>query len=302
MTILLSIESVSKSYGRKQVVTDLSFQVAAGEIFGLLGPNGAGKTTTIRMALDLIRPDSGRITILGGALDAARKNRVGYMPEQAGLYDDMRLRDCLVYLATLKDLSNREAGQRVETALERLGLAAERRSKLKDLSRGMYQKAQIIAAIVHDPDLLIVDEPFANLDPVNAQVVRDELLALRGRGKSVIMSSHQMQLVESLCDRMVLVHQGRAVLYGGVLEVKQQFAEAAVWVAGRGDFANLPGVARATAHPQAWKLELQPGVTAADLLRALAARPEWEVERFERVLPSLDEIFVRTVQAVAPHA
>jgi ABC-2 type transport system ATP-binding protein len=289
----LTLQSVSKTFGRKLAVAELSFDVEPGEILGLLGPNGAGKTTTLRMALDLIKPDAGRIELFGAPLTERAKDRLGYMPENAALYADMRLCDCLVYLATLKSLSTRDAKARVDAELRRMGLEADRKKKLRQLSRGMYQKAQIIAATLHDPDLLIVDEPFANLDPVNAQIIKATLLDFRARGKSLIMSSHQMHLVEELCDRIVMLQAGRRVLYGPMRAIQQQFAEPAVWVAGQGAFAGLPGVAGAESFPKGWKLTLAPGAAPADLLRALAARPEMSVDRFELALPSLDEIFIR---------
>jgi ABC-2 type transport system ATP-binding protein len=289
----LTLTSVSKAFGKKPAVVDLSFQVEPGEIVGLLGPNGAGKTTTLRMALDLIKPDSGRIEVFGGRLTERHKDRLGYMPEHAGLYADMRLRECLVYLGTLKSLSAREAGLRADLELKRLDLYDDRKKKLHQLSRGMYQKAQIIAATLHDPDLLMVDEPFANLDPINAQVIKESLRGFRDRGKSVIMSSHQMHLVEELCDRIVMIHEGRLVLYGPVRDIKQQFAEPAVWLSGRGSFTGLPGVVKTERLPDGWKLHLDGAATSADLLRAIAARPDLWVERFEIALPSLDEVFIR---------
>ena len=296
----LSLTSVSKTFGKKPAVVDLSFQVEPGEIVGLLGPNGAGKTTTLRMALDLIKPDTGTIEVFGGRLTEKHKDRLGYMPEHAGLYAEMRLHACLVYLATLKSLSPREARARADAELKRLGLYDDRKKKLDQLSRGMYQKAQIIAATLHAPDLLIVDEPFANLDPVNAQLIKDTLRSFRARGKSVIMSSHQMHLVEELCDRIVMIHEGRRVLYGPVRAIKQQFAEPAVWLTGHGDFTGLPGVVRAEEQPEGWKLHLAAGITSADLLRTIAARSDLAVERFEVALPSLDEVFIRVAGAPAP--
>jgi len=293
----LFFSSVSKSFGKSAAVTDLSFDVQPGEIFGLLGPNGAGKTTTLRLALDLLRPDLGRIEVFGAPFAEPAKDRVGYMPEAAGLYDEMRLRDCLVYVGALKSLPLAEAGRRADAALRRHGLFDDRKKKIKQLSRGMVQKARIIAATLHDPDLLIVDEPFANLDPVNAQVIRETLLDFRARGKTVIMSSHQMHLVESLCDRIVMLQAGRRVLYGSTRDIQRQFAEPAVWVSGEGDFSGLPGVSAAEPRPNGWKLSLAPGTDPGDVLRAIALRPELRVDRFELAMPSLDDIFIRVAGA-----
>ena len=300
---LLALNSISKSFGAQAAVSGLSFTVEPGEIFGLLGPNGAGKTTTLRMVLDLFKPDSGTIEVFGGPLDAAKKDRIGYMPEERGLYDDMRLQDCLHYLGQLKGLSRKEAQARVAAAMKRLDLWDHRQKKIQKLSRGMAQKAQIIAATLHEPDLLIVDEPFANLDPVNIELVKDMLLEIKARGKSVIMSSHQLALVDALCDRIVLIHHGRRVVYGTVRAVKEQFAGNEALVAGQGDFGSLPGVIAAARQGPAngagglYRLSLGQGVTASDLFRALAARPDFQIERFEVALPALNEVFLKAIQA-----
>jgi ABC-2 type transport system ATP-binding protein len=275
----------------------LSFTVEPGEIFGLLGPNGAGKTTTIRMALDLFKPDSGAIEIFGGPLDERKKDRIGYMPETRGLYEDMELLDCIVFLATLKGLGRKEARARAQGALTKMELWDDRKKKVGKFSRGMTQKAQIIVATLHDPDLLIVDEPFANLDPVNVDLAKSILLDMRARGKAIIMSSHQLHLVETLCDRIMLIDKGRRIVYGSVREVKQQFAENEVLVAGEGNFQGLPGVASVAPVGKngLHRLRLQTGTTPREVFRALAARPETIVEHFEIALPSLDEVFIKAV-------
>jgi len=299
---ILALHSISKTFGTQVAVNDLSFTVEPGEIFGLLGPNGAGKTTTIRMALDLFKPDSGTIEVFGGPLTDRLKDRIGYMPEERGLYDDMELQDCLSYLGQLKGLSRAEVRTRVEAALNRLELWEHRKKKIEKLSRGMAQKAQIIAATLHTPDLLIVDEPFANLDPVNIELVKQILLEMKAQGKGIIMSSHQLPLVEALCDRIVLINKGERVVYGTVRAVKEQFAGNDVLVSGHGDFANLPGVLAATrvglngAGPGLFRLSLAQGITPSDLFRTLAAHPDFQIERFEVALPSLDEVFLKAVK------
>jgi ABC-2 type transport system ATP-binding protein len=292
---VLALNAVSKSFGSQVAVRQLSFDVRPGEIFGLLGPNGAGKTTTIRMALDLFKPDGGTIEVFGGPMDDRKKDRIGYMPEERGLYDDMKLADCLSYLGRLKGLPRAEARGRVEAALQRFELWAYRHKKIEKLSRGMAQKAQIIAATLHDPDLLIVDEPFANLDPVNIDLVKTLLLELRARGKAVIMSSHQLALVEALCDRIVLIHKGERVVYGTVKNIKEQFAGRDVLVAAEGDLAGLPGVIAVARVDGVYRLTLDDGYTARDLFRALAARPDLAVEHFEVSLPSLAEVFLKAI-------
>lgn len=278
---------------------ELSFAVEPGEIFGLLGPNGAGKTTTIRMALDLFKPDSGTIDVFGGPMDEAKKDRIGYMPEERGLYEDMTLVDCLHYLGQLKSLSHKETQTRTEAALKRMDLWEHRKKKIEKLSRGMTQKAQVIAATLHDPDLLIVDEPFANLDPVNIELVKSILLDLKARGKGIIMSSHQLALVEALCDRIVLINKGERLIYGSVREVKQQYASNEILVAGQGDFARMAGVTSVTRvnNNGVYRLGLDSNLTAAEMFRRLAAQPGVQIERFEVALPSLEEVFLRAVAA-----
>ncbi len=294
---LVSVHNLRKTFGDKVAVADVSFDVRAGEVFGLLGPNGAGKTTTIRMLLDIFKPDSGRIEVLGGPLTAARKDRIGYMPEERGLYPYMRVLDCLIYLGSLKGLSRQEARRRAEAFLERLELADQHREKITNLSRGMTQKVQVIAAVLHTPDLLIIDEPFANLDPVNAQLVRDIIVELRNEGKAVIMTSHQLALVEAMCDRIGMIHHGRVVLEGSVREVRRQFATNILRLSGYGHLADLPGVShieRRNAHD--WYLTLEPTADPQAVLRRIMDGADFDLDSFEVALPTLDEIFVEVVR------
>jgi ABC-2 type transport system ATP-binding protein len=263
----------------------------------LLGPNGAGKTTTIRMILDIFKPDTGSIEVLGGSMTPARQDRIGYMPEERGLYPHMRVLDCLVYLGLLKGLGRREARQRAAAYLERLELADQSREKIGTLSRGMTQKVQVIAAVLHAPDLLIIDEPFANLDPVNAQLVREIILELRDQAKAVIMTSHQLALVETLCDRIALIHEGRVVLQGAVADVRRQFAGNILHISGSGQFEHLPGVSHVENRtPTDWYLTLTPEADPQTILKTLVANGHFTVDSFDIALPSLDEIFVRVVR------
>lgn len=298
LTPLVTVKNLRKAFGQNLAVANVSFDVMPGEVFALLGPNGAGKTTTIRMMLDIFKPDSGSITILGGPLTPARADRIGYMPEERGLYPEMRVLDCLIYLGTLKGMTRDRARQRATTYLTRLGLDSQQRSKIKTLSRGMTQKVQVIAAIQHAPDLLIIDEPFANLDPLNAQLVRDLIVELRNDGKAVIMTSHQMALVESLCDRIALIHHGRVVLQGTIGEVRRQFAGNVLRLSGIGTLnGNLPGVTHVE-HPVAgdWYLTLAPDTTPRQILQAVIASEHFTLDRFEIAMPTLDEIFVQVVR------
>ena len=292
------VNGLAKRFGEVQAVTDVSFQVEPGEIFGLLGPNGAGKTTSIRMMLDIFKPDQGSITIFGGPLDTNGKRRIGYLPEERGLYKDQKLESTLIYLAQLKGMDKKSAQARLDSWLERFDLAQHRQKKVSELSHGMQQKAQLIAALLHDPDLLIVDEPFSGLDPVNTRLVKGILEELRASGKSIIMSTHQMHQVEALCNRIVLIDQGRSVLYGLVHEIKRNFAGNAVVLQGQGDFEHLPGVLDTRQENGSWHLALRQGADPQELLRALASRENLHVQRFELAEPSLEDIFVHVVDGM----
>lgn len=297
LTRLVAVQNLRKSFGPKLAVADVSFEVRPGEVFGLLGPNGAGKTTTIRMILDIFPPDAGTVEVLGGALTPARKDRIGYMPEERGLYPNMRVLECLVYLGTLKGLNRRQARQAAESYLERLELADQRQAKIETLSRGMTQKVQVIAAVLHNPDLLIIDEPFANLDPINTQLIREIILELRAQGKAIIMTSHQLALVEALCDRIAMIHNGRVVLQGTVAEVRRQFASNILLLSGSGEVGSLPGVTQVERRsPTEWQLTLAAEANPQAVLHALTANGHFTVDRFEVGLPTLDEIFVQVVR------
>ncbi len=296
MTSTVTISHVSKSFGPVQAVKDVSFEVHPGEIFGLLGPNGAGKTTTLRMMLDIFKPERGEVTLFGGGMTEEKKNRIGYLPEERGLYKDLKLEPTLIYLATLKGLDESTARQRLETWLKRFDLYEHRTKKVQELSKGMQQKAQIITTLLHEPDLIVVDEPFAGLDPINTRLVKDIIEEQRQAGRAVIMSTHQMYQVEALCNRIVLIDEGRTVLYGKVDDIKRDFAGNAVTVAGQGDFTQLAGVLKARRHNSAWHLALEPGIAPQDIFRALAARADVKIERFEIAEPSLDDIFISVVK------
>jgi ABC-2 type transport system ATP-binding protein len=292
----IQVSRISKRFGETQAVADVSFTVEPGEIFGLLGPNGAGKTTTIRMMLDIFKPDAGTVRIFGGELDVARKRRIGYLPEERGLYKDQKLEPTLVYLATLKGLDEKTARRRLAGWLARLDLAQHRQKKVQELSKGMQQKAQIIATLLHDPELIVVDEPFAGLDPVNTRLVKEIFEEQRQAGKSILMSTHQMYQVEALCNRIVLIDDGRAVLYGAVDEIKRNFAGNAVVIQGQGDFTHIPGVLETRQHNGAWQMALEIGADPQAVFRTLAARKDVKIERFELAQPSLDDIFITVVQ------
>ncbi len=293
-TVLIS--SVRKSFGRVEAVKDVSFEVFPGEIFGLLGPIGAGKTTTIRMMLDIFEPDGGQVSVFDGRITEAKKQRIGYMPEDRGLYKDLQLEQTLVFLATLKGLAESEAKSRLEGWLKRLDLYDHRQKKIQELSKGMQQKAQLIATLLHDPDLIVVDEPFSGLDPVNTRLVKDIIEEQRQAGKTIIMSTHQMYQVEALCNRIVLIDNGRTVLYGEVSKIKRDFSGNAILLEGHGDFSQVPGVLEARRQNGAWHLALGSDANPQEIFRHLARQDDVTIERFEIAEPSLDDIFVRVVQ------
>lgn len=292
----VSLSGLCKSFGAVRAVDEVSFEVYPGEIFGLLGPNGAGKTTTIRMMLDIFRPDCGEVRLFGKKLDEAAKNRVGYMPEERGLYRDLKLEPTLVYLATLKGMEESVARAKLTGWLKRLDLYEHRQKKVQDLSRGMQQKAQFIATLIHEPDLIVVDEPFANLDPVNTRLALEILEEQRAAGKTILMSTHLMYQVEAMCNRIVLIDKGRVVLYGEVDKIKRDFATNAILVEGQGDFAGLPGVLDVHQENSHWRLSLAPRTEPQAIFRALASREGVKIERFELAEPTLDDVFIAVVQ------
>lgn len=284
-----------KQFADVQAVVDVSFAVEPGEIFGLLGPNGAGKTTTIRMILDIFKPDRGSIQVFGGKLDMAGKRRIGYLPEDRGLYKDQKLESTLIYLAMLKGLDKRTSERRLNGWLDRFDLSDSRQKKVQELSRGMQQKAQIIATLIHDPDLIVVDEPFSGLDPVNTRLVKQILEEQRAAGKTIIMSTHQMYQVEALCNRIVLIDKGCTVLYGLVHEIKHNFAGNALLLQGQGDFSHIPGVLETRQENGSWHLALETGTDPQAVLQLLTRRENLRLERFELAEPSLEDIFVNVV-------
>jgi ABC-2 type transport system ATP-binding protein len=292
----LEATHISKSFATTRAVDDLSFQVRSGEIFAMLGPNGAGKTTTLRMALDILKPDQGTISLLGGPLTQATKDRIGYLPEERGLYRNVTVLDCLTYLGALKGMDPKAAKQRADELLERVELGPNKLQKVSELSRGMQQKAQFVATILHDPDLVIIDEPFTGLDPVNTLLIKEMMYEIKARGKTVIMSTHMMHQVEEMADRLLMMDHGRRVLYGSVDQVREQFALNAVYVDGQGDWAALPSVARVQVDGKETELFLKEGTSPDDLLAQLVGNPAYQVTRFEVAVPSLNDIFISVVE------
>jgi ABC-2 type transport system ATP-binding protein len=291
------LKGIRKAFAGHVAVKDLSLEVPRGSVFGLLGPNGAGKTTTLRMVMNILGTDAGTIDILGAPADHASRDRIGYMPEERGLYPRMVLEEQLVFMAAIKGLGSREAKARLGPWLERLGLSDWRKKKTNELSKGMQQKAQFIATVLHEPDVLIMDEPMSGLDPVGMDVMRDVMLDLRRKGTTIVLSSHQMDTVEKLCERVALINRGEKVLDGSVAEVKARHGKNTVVLAYDGDGAflgSLPGVAKLTDFGQYVEVRLLDGTDPQPLLREAVAR--LRLRRFEIVEPSLHDIFVETVK------
>jgi ABC-2 type transport system ATP-binding protein len=290
----VEVSHITKSYADKVAVDDLSFSVNQGEIFGLIGPNGAGKTTTIRMMMDIIRPDSGSVTIFGEKLSEATKNRLGYLPEERGLYKKMRVLDAIVYLASLKGMERNDALEKAGRLLERLGMSANSNKKIEELSKGMAQVIQFIVTIVHDPGLVVLDEPFGSLDPVNTELLKDQVLDLGSRGKAVILSTHQMNQVEELCDRILMINRGKSVLYGDLAEIKSKYQDNAVLLDYEGELGEIPGVTTRETRKNHVELVLDDKTTPQQVLEALVGRGI-DVKRFEIATPPLNEIFIKVV-------
>ena len=305
----IQIRNVVKRFAAHTAVRDLSLVVPRGTVYGLLGPNGAGKTTTIRMILNVIAPDSGTITILGeDSSSDSILDRVGYLPEERGLYRKMKVRSILRFLAELKGMSRKQADPLIDEWLERLSLRTADKdwgsAKVDELSRGMQQKVQFIAALLHDPELVILDEPFSGLDPVNSQALKDTIVELRRRGKTVIFSTHLMDNAERMCDAVCIIANGDKVLDGTLADVKAENAGRTVAVALDGPptteieriFGDRSLVERVDDSNRFFEVELQPGADAQQLLRAIVGSGA-RVKRFELVQPSLHQIFLERVGA-----
>ncbi|MEI6101199.1 MAG: ATP-binding cassette domain-containing protein, partial [Eubacteriales bacterium] len=284
---VVEVKKVVKTYTDKIAVDEISFQVESGEIFGLIGPNGAGKSTTIRMIMNIFQPDSGEITIEGQPSSEAVKDRIGYLPEERGLYKKLRVMESIVYLASLKGMEPKKAEAAASELLEQTGMLPQRDKKMEELSKGMSQIIQFIVAVVHDPDLIILDEPFSGLDPSNAELLRSMTTDLRAKGKAIIMSTHQMNEVEKLCDRMMMIDHGKTVLYGSLSEIKSSYSKNTVTLEYEGELGDLPGVTLKDARKGYAELIFNAQLSSGELLSALIAR-NITVNRFEIAAPSLN--------------
>jgi len=296
MPTTLELRNVSKSYNKFVAVDDLSLEIEKGSVYGLLGPNGAGKTSSLRMMIGITLPDAGEVVVFGEPFKREHLDRIGYLPEERGLYKKMKLIEQVIFLAQLKGLSEPEARSRAQKWFERLELGSWVDKKVEELSKGMQQKVQFIAGILHDPEFVILDEPFSGLDPANADALKDILLELRKAGKTILFSTHRMDQVEKLCDAICLIDHGRAVLQGELREVKARFGRNHVQIEyeGDGDFLqSSPMVQSIHNFGNYSEVELAPSADPQELLKAMVARAR--INRFELAEPSLEKIFIDTV-------
>jgi ABC-2 type transport system ATP-binding protein len=293
---VVEIRNVSKRFDNFVAVKDLSFEVRSGTIFGLLGPNGAGKTTTIRMIVNIFAPDEGEVLVRGQHMTADLQQHIGYLPEERGLYKKMNVGDQLQFFGKIKGLDAREAARRTDEWLARLELSDWKGKKAQELSKGMQQKVQFIATVIHDPELLILDEPFSGLDPVSVNLLKGIILDLKKQGKTIIFSTHQMEQVEQMCDDICLINHATKVLGGSLREVKRRFGRNTVILdyEGPDSFLSDDLVKRLNRFANHIEILLQDKADAQEILRrAIAAGVR--VNRFELVEPSLNEIFIESV-------
>ena len=292
----IELNSVRKTYGEFVAVDNLSFRIEQGSVFGLLGPNGAGKTSTIRMMIGITAPDSGEIRMFEQPFQRPHLQRVGYLPEERGLYKKMKVLDQLVFLGELHGLSAASAQQKATEWCQKLEIAEKLQSKVEELSKGMQQKIQFIAALLHDPDFVIMDEPFFGLDPVNASLLKDVLLELKKKGKTILFSTHRMDQVEKLCDSICLINKGKPVLQGELKQIKAGYGKSNIQIEYDGNGAFLeqnPLVSSYNNYGNYVEVRLAPGADSQQLLKMAAERSR--INKFELMEPSLEEIFIEVV-------
>lgn len=296
---MLSVNNIVKQYASHRALDDVSLNVEQGKIFGLLGPNGAGKTSLIRIITQITAPDSGEVIFNGKRLNSDHIAQIGYLPEERGLYKKMEIGEQVLYLARLKGLSPAEATKRIRYWFEKLDMGSWWNKKVEDLSKGMQQKVQFVATVLHAPELIILDEPFSGFDPVNADIIKNEILELNKQGTTFIFSTHRMESVEELCDHIALIHQSKKILDGSVESIKQEYRNNTFWVEYEGLVNGLTdrfNVSETDQHKNMTriKVQLQPGQTANDLLSALL--PQVAIHRLEEVIPTMNDIFIERVK------
>jgi ABC-2 type transport system ATP-binding protein len=291
---MLQVREATKSYDGRAVVDRVTFEVQPGEVFALLGPNGAGKTTLIRMITDILRPDSGQILLDGRPVDGEARHSIAYLPEERGLYRRSRVIDVLAYYGELKGLTSRDARKTARALLDRVELGEWIDKQVQALSKGMQQKVQLCTALIGEPKLMILDEPFTGLDPLNVQLFEEILHERRARGTTVLLSTHQMNKVEEVCDRALMINRGRMVLYGAVRELRRRHADHAVVVRTDDSLQGLPGVRALRSSNGEHVLTLEPQVTSDQVLAALVGRGA-KIESFAIATPPLEDIFIKVV-------
>src|SRR5690349_6883397 len=297
----VKLDGVTKSFGEFTAVRELSLSVRAGRVFGLLGPNGAGKTTTIRMIVNITAPDSGSISLFGQKIDAKLQDRIGYLPEERGLYRRMRVSDQLRFFAELKNVRSKLIEKKIDEWLARIKLPEWKNKRAMELSKGMQQKIQFITSVLHDPDLLILDEPFSGLDPINVELLKEVVLDLKRAGKTIIFSTHQMEVAEKICDDICLLNKSQKVFEGSLREIKRSFGRNSVAVrceGGDGVLDDPTLVSKVVRHADEAQALLAPGADAQTLLKRLIDSGA-VIGKFEMVEPSLNDIFITKVTEAA---
>ena len=292
---IVESRGIWKRFGDHDVVQDISFSVDAGEVLGVVGPNGAGKTTTMRMLLDIIQPDQGDVLLFGEPFDRAHRAMLGYLPEERGLYRELKVGKTLEYLGTLKGMRRSEARRRSEELLERLGMSEHRDKKVKELSKGMAQLVQLAATFLHRPRLVVLDEPFSGLDPLNLRLVKEVLAEQQKEGVAIMLSTHQMNEVEELCSRVLMINAGRVVLYGDLAEVREGFGGRSIIVESSRLPDRLPGIDKVNNHGHYRELVMSEGTESATVFQALAQEGV-DVKRFEVGGLPLEDIFIQVVK------
>ncbi|MEO7215605.1 ABC transporter ATP-binding protein [Mucilaginibacter sp.] len=300
---MLSIRNIVKQYAGHRALDDVSLEVESGKIFGLLGPNGAGKTSLIRIINQITAPDSGEVYFNGQKLDQSHINRIGYLPEERGLYKKMEIGEQMIYLARLKGLSRADATAKLKFWFEKLGMETWWKKKIEELSKGMQQKAQFVATVLHDPELIILDEPFSGFDPVNAELIKDEILELNKKGATILFSTHRMESVEELCDAIALIHKSHKILDGRVKTIRNSYKNDTYLVEYTGEHLDFNGTqpfdlisdvpGEDSSHTIKIKLN---NTTANDVLQYLL--PKTRINMLQEVIPSMNEIFIEKVNQI----
>ncbi len=293
---LLSVSGIYKAFDSQIVLSGVSFSIDDGEVFGILGPNGAGKTTLLRIIMDIIKADKGEVNLFNKRLDEELKRQIGYLPEERGLYRGLKVIDSLVYFGTLKGMSKEDARKSALKWLKKIGMEAHSEKKINELSKGMAQKIQFIVSLLHNPSLIVLDEPFSGLDPVNSKLIKDLILELKESGKTIVLSTHQMDQVEKMCDRVLMVNKGSVVLYGRIGEVKAEHGANSITVEYQGKLpAKISGVEKIEDYGKYAELKLAKATVPGNVLKTLV-RKGLGISRFEVGGPSLNEIFISLVQ------